>query len=85
MDGPWIDMIDDRQWDDPELAALHPSVVDPQYQRVDNILGIHSLDPAGLSAHLALYRQAMKSTRSLPKVEREMIAVVVSKINECHY
>jgi AhpD family alkylhydroperoxidase len=27
----------------------------------------------------------MKSTRTLRKVEREMIAVVVSGINECHY
>jgi len=78
-------MIDDRQWEDPELSSIRPSVLDPTYGRVDNILGIHSLDPRSLSAHLALYRQAMRSTASLPKVDREMIAVVVSKINECNY
>jgi AhpD family alkylhydroperoxidase len=32
-----------------------------------------------------LYRQAMRGTRTLRKVEREMIALVVSRVNECHY
>jgi alkylhydroperoxidase family enzyme len=46
---------------------------------------IHALDAGSLEAHDMLYRQAMRSTRTLRKVEREMIAVVVSAINECHY
>ncbi len=78
-------MVDDREWSDPALVELRKRTVDPAHGRVDNILAIHSLDPASMAAHLALYRQAMKSTRSLPKVDREMIAVVVSEINECHY
>ena len=52
---------------------------------LDNILQIHSLDPDGLRAHLALYRSAMTSTPTLPRVDREMIAVVVSTLNACHY
>ena len=43
---------------------------------------IHSLNPDGLAAHFELYRTAMRSTRTLPKVDREMIAVVVSVANE---
>ena len=85
MDGPWIPILDDREWDDPDLMRLRPQVIDPDYQRVDNILGIHSLSPAGMDAHLAVYRHAMRSTAGLRKVDREMIAVVVSQINECHY
>lgn len=46
---------------------------------------IHALDAGSLEAHDVLYRQAMRSTRTLRKVEREMIALVVSGINECHY
>ena len=53
--------------------------------RVDNIMAIHSLNPAGLAAHNALYRSAMTGTATLRKVERELIAYVVSLENHCHY
>jgi alkylhydroperoxidase family enzyme len=52
---------------------------------VDNVLKIHSLHPEGLHAHFAVYGAAMKGTATLPKADREMIAVVVSRINDCHY
>jgi len=65
-----------------ELYAPYPD--EPRGQ-LDNILQIHSLDPKSLRAHLALYRSAMEGTETLPKVEREMIATVVSGINGCHY
>ncbi len=84
-DTAWIETIDDREWADGELAGLRAEAVDPSYQRVDNILAIHSLDPASLRAHLQLYRQAMTGTRTLRKVDREMIALVVSTLNRCHY
>ncbi len=65
-----------------ELYAPFPG--EPRGQ-LDNILQIHSLDPASLRAHLALYRSAMTGTDGLPRAERELIAVVVSGINGCHY
>ncbi len=80
----WIGIPDDRTWDG-ELAALRPEVVDPRYGRVDNIMAIHGLDPGGMRAHLALYRHAMRGTATLPKVDRELIALVVSLVNDCHY
>ena len=80
----WIETLDDREWEG-ELADLHPKVVDPTFGRVDNIMAIHSLDPGSLRSHLDLYTQAMRSTATLRKVDREMIALVVSAINECHY
>ena len=45
----------------------------------------HSLDPAAMQGHLAVYNAAMSSTKTLRKVERELIALVVSDINGCHY
>ncbi len=80
----WITTIPEDDWDG-ELAALRPRVTDPTTGRVDHIMAIHSLDPAGLAAHDALYRAAMTGTRTLRKVERELIAFVVSQTNGCHY
>ena len=68
-----------------ELAALYAGLVDPETGVVDNVLKVHSLHVAGLKAHLGVYRAAMSGTRSLRKVERELIAFVVSKLNGCHY
>jgi alkylhydroperoxidase family enzyme len=67
------------------LAELYAAMVDPTSGRVDNVLKIHSLHPEGLAAHWELYRAVMRGTAGLPKVEREMIALVVSKLNGCHY
>lgn len=82
----WIDEVPEDDWpSDAALAPLHPEVVDQHSGRVDNIMAVHSLNPAGLGAHNALYRSAMMGTASLRKVERELIAYVVSLENRCHY
>jgi alkylhydroperoxidase family enzyme len=80
----WIDVIDEQSADGP-LAMHYAPMVDPAYGRVDNILQIHSLHPAGMRTHWELYREVMTGTPTLPKVDREMIALVVSVINNCHY
>ena len=82
----WITTIPDREWADTDgLRDQYPDVVDRVNGRVDNIMGIHSLNPAGLAAHNALYTSAMSGTATLRKVERELIALVVSLENDCHY
>lgn len=80
----WIETIDDSQWQG-ELAALQQRVADPKTGHIDNIMAVHSLDPGSMKAHLGLYQQAMRGTATLPKVDREMIALIVSQANECHY
>lgn len=80
----WIDMVPDDEWTG-ELAPLREAVVDRDHGRVDHIMAIHSLNPRGLAAHSALYTSAMAGTGSLRKVERELIALVVSLENHCHY
>jgi len=85
-DRAWIGLVPDDEWaEEPKLAELHPQVIDGTYGRIDNIMAIHSLNPAALAAHNALYTSAMTGTATLRKVERELIALVVSLENHCHY
>jgi len=80
----WIPMVPEEDADG-RLAELYERTRDPRWRRVDHIMAIHSLHTGGLHAHDVLYREVMKSTPTLRKVEREILALVVSRINECHY
>ena len=53
--------------------------------KVWNILRIMSPNPAVLQASMALYLQTMHAPSPLSRAQREMLAVVVSKVNDCHY
>lgn len=80
---PWIEVIDESRAGE-DLARLYEHLAGPS-GRVDNILRIHSLHPEGLTAHYDLYRAVMRGTDTLPRVDRELIAVTVSWMNDCHY
>lgn len=80
----WIETVDPRDWSG-DLADLRQPATDPVTGRVDNVLRVHSLAADSLRAHLEVYRVAMRSTPGLPKVDRELVALVVSKLNGCHY
>ena len=80
----WIESVPDEEAQG-ELRILYDRARDPAAGVVDEVLRVHSLHPAGLSAHLGLYQAAMRGTPGLPKVERELIAFVVSALNDCHY
>lgn len=82
-----VSWIEEQNWDSasPELLKIKEKIVDPRTGQIDNIMSVHSLDVKSLEAHLVLYQQAMRPTESLPKVEREMIAMVVSILNGCQY
>ena len=80
----WIETIPEDQAQG-LLGELYGRMQDPEHGRVDNVLKIHSLEPEGLEAHWALYRSAMHATKGLRGADREMIAVVVSGLNGCHY
>jgi alkylhydroperoxidase family enzyme len=81
---PWIEAPHEDGWEG-DLERMRDDVVDPANHRVDWIMRVHALDAGSLQAHNTLYRQAMRGTAGLRKVEREMIALVVSEVNECHY
>lgn len=52
---------------------------------VPNVLTAYAHDDAKLSAFSAFYNDLMLAPSPLTKLEREMIAVVVSSLNRCYY
>jgi alkylhydroperoxidase family enzyme len=79
----WIRVVDEGEAEG-RLAELYGRLVEP-WGGVDNVLKIHSLNPPSLLAHFELYRTLMRGASPLTRVQREMIAVVVSAANRCHY
>ena len=60
----------------------------PEADRVpdhDNILRIHGVHSRTMRQHYDFYRELMYGKGPLTRIQREMIAVVVSAANECHY
>ena len=51
----------------------------------DNIIQIHGVHSRTMRQHFELYRELMYSRGPLTRMQREMIAVVVSAANQCHY
>ncbi len=79
----WIETIDEDEAEG-RLAKLYKRLREP-WGGVDNIFKIHSLNPPSARGHLELYRALMRGRSPLSTVQREMIAVVVSSANRCHY
>lgn len=82
--GAWIQMIPEDEAAG-ELAALYDELRAPQTGRVDHVMAIHSLHPQSMRDHQQLYRTLMHGAGGLSRPEREMIGVVVSAVNRCHY
>jgi uncharacterized peroxidase-related enzyme len=53
--------------------------------KIANILNVQSLNPDALKAHLDLYLALMFGKSGLTRIQREMIATVVSGTNNCDY
>ena len=69
---------------DGPLAEIYADAVQ-RAGRVFNILRIQSLNPAALDASMRMYLALMRGPSPLPRLEREAIAVTVSRINDCFY
>ncbi len=52
---------------------------------VDNIIKAHSLNQSALRALMTFYNGVMHGDSELSLGQKEMIAVTVSQLNECHY
>ena len=53
--------------------------------KVFHIVRTMSLNPPVLDAAMGLYTAIMKGPSPLSRTQREMLAVVVSRVNHCHY
>jgi uncharacterized peroxidase-related enzyme len=80
----WIEVIPEDEAEG-ELAELYDALRSKQTGRVDHVMAIHSLHPQTMRDHQQLYRTLMYGPGGLSRSEREMIGVVVSSINQCHY
>lgn len=68
----------------PYLAADEIPAADQVPDR-DNILRIHGVHSRTMRQHYDLYKELMYRRGPLSRIQREMIAVVVSAENQCHY
>jgi len=79
-----------------KLGLPDPSTLDEDLQQVfskcvdklgyvPNVLSAYSLRPQRLRNFMTIYNEIMLSASGLSKLEREMVAVVVSSANRCYY
>lgn len=79
----WIRTISEEEASGP-LERTYAQAVQ-RAGRVYHILEAMSLAPAVLEASMTLYQRIMFAREGLARRQREMLAVVVSKANACHY
>ena len=53
--------------------------------KVFNVVSVQSVRPRVMRASLALYHTLMIEEGALPRWQKELLAVVVSRANGCHY
>lgn len=69
----------------PEQTRRYFDICQDKLGMVPNVLQSYAFDIAKLNAFTAMYNDLMLGQSNLSKLEREMIAVVVSSINRCWY
>jgi len=79
----YIKVINDNEAEG-ELSEVY-SQISSSRGKLSNIMKIHSLMPDTMIKHLELYLSIMFSKTNLTREEKEILAVVVSKVNNCDY
>ena len=69
----------------PESTRKYFDICQDKLGMVPNVLKAYAFDIDKLNAFTAMYNDLMLADSGLSKLEREMIAVVVSSINRCWY
>lgn len=71
-----------------EATGRLRKIYDAAIERAGRVFGIvraMSASPPVLDASMALYQRVMFGTKGLERYQREMLAVVTSSANDCHY
>ena len=66
------------------LAKTYQAAIE-RAGRVFGIVRTMSLAPAILDASMGLYQRVMYAPEGLSRRQREMLATIVSRANDCHY
>ncbi|WP_298909262.1 peroxidase-related enzyme [uncultured Aliiroseovarius sp.] len=78
LDLPMVDPL-------PEDIQKYFDICDEKLGLIPNVLQAYAFDMAKLRPFMNMYNEVMLDDSGLSKLEREMIAVVVSSINRCWY
>ena len=78
LDLPMVDPL-------PEDIKKYFDICDDKLGLIPNVLQAYAFDMAKLRPFMDMYNEVMLDDSGLSKLEREMIAVVVSSINRCWY
>ena len=80
---PWIQTVDPEE----AVGRLEKSyrAAVGRAGRVFGIVRTMSLAPAILDASMSFYQRIMFATEGLSRAQRELLATVVSRENDCHY
>lgn len=80
---PWIKTVSTEDASG-RLARSYRAAVS-RAGRVFGIVRAMSLAPPVMDASMSLYQRIMYAEEGLSRRQREMIAVAVSRANDCHY
>lgn len=80
---PFLRLVDED--DATGLLAEEYAAARGRAGKIFNIVKAMSLSPGTLRAAMGLYREVMFGRSELSRAERELLAVVVSRANDCHY
>src|SRR6056297_1824358 len=78
LDLPMVDPL-------PEDTQKYFDICQDKLGMIPNVLRAYAFDIDKLTAFTAMYNELMLAGSGLSKLEREMIAVVVSSVNKCFY
>ncbi|HEY7198064.1 MAG TPA: carboxymuconolactone decarboxylase family protein [Gaiellaceae bacterium] len=80
---PYLRLVDED--DATGLIADEYEAARGRAGKIFNIVKAMSLAPGTLAASMGLYREIMFGESDLSRADRELLAVVVSRANDCHY
>lgn len=78
LDLPMVDPL-------PQATQKYFDICQEKLGMVPNVLRSYAFNVEKLNTFIAMYNDIMLAESGLTKLEREMIAVVVSAINKCYY
>ncbi|MBI1933086.1 MAG: peroxidase-related enzyme [Ignavibacteriales bacterium] len=79
----WIKQINENEATG-KLKQVYDEILNTR-GKISNVMKIHSIDVDSMKHHLDLYLSIIYSESNISKEEKELIAVVVSSINNCSY
>jgi len=79
----WIETISEQDADG-RLKRQYEAGI-KRAGRVYNIIRIMSQNPETMRTSMGLYMATMLAESPLSRAQREMLATVVSRANDCHY